>query len=41
MFDYAVARRAMVDSQIKTNKVTDERLIAALEDLQLLSNGGK
>ncbi len=33
MFDYAVARRAMVDSQIKTNKVTDERLIAALEDL--------
>ena len=31
--DYAAARRFMVDGQIRTNKVTDERLIAALVDL--------
>lgn len=28
--DYAVARQHMVDSQIRTNKVTDERLIDAI-----------
>lgn len=31
--DYAAARRFMVDGQIRTNKVTDERLIEALADL--------
>ncbi len=28
--DYAVARQHMVDSQVRTNKVTDERLIEAI-----------
>lgn len=31
--DYAVARQYMVDSQIRTNKVTDERLIEAIRSL--------
>jgi protein-L-isoaspartate(D-aspartate) O-methyltransferase len=31
--DYTAARRFMVDGQIRTNKVTDERLIEALSDL--------
>jgi len=31
--DYAVARQHMVDSQIRTNKVTDERLIEAIQAL--------
>lgn len=31
--DFAAARRFMVDGQIRTNKVTDERLIEALVDL--------
>ncbi|MDY0874178.1 protein-L-isoaspartate O-methyltransferase family protein [Dongia rigui] len=31
--DYAAARRFMVDGQIRTNKVTDERLIEALVDI--------
>lgn len=31
--DYSAARRFMVDGQIRTNKVTDERLIEALADL--------
>ncbi|WP_374313494.1 protein-L-isoaspartate O-methyltransferase [Dongia sp.] len=31
--DYAAARRFMVDGQIRTNKVTDERLVEALSDL--------
>ena len=31
--DYAVARQHMVDSQIRTNKVTDERLIEAIRTL--------
>ncbi|MBI2253716.1 MAG: protein-L-isoaspartate O-methyltransferase [Proteobacteria bacterium] len=31
--NYAAARRFMVDGQIRTNKVTDERLIEALADL--------
>jgi protein-L-isoaspartate(D-aspartate) O-methyltransferase len=31
--DYAAARRFMVDGQIRTNKVTDERLIDALTEL--------
>jgi protein-L-isoaspartate(D-aspartate) O-methyltransferase len=31
--DYAVARQHMVDSQIRTNKVTDERLIEAIRSL--------
>ena len=31
--DYAVARQHMVDSQIRTNKVTDERLIEAIRAL--------
>jgi protein-L-isoaspartate(D-aspartate) O-methyltransferase len=31
--DYAAARRFMVDGQIRTNKVTDERLIDALVNL--------
>lgn len=31
--NYAVARQHMVDSQIRTNKVTDERLIEAIRDL--------
>lgn len=30
MIDYAAVRRAMVDSQVRTNRVTDERVIAAL-----------
>lgn len=33
MPDYAIARRHMVDSQIRTNKVTDQRIIDALGDL--------
>jgi len=31
--DFTAARRFMVDGQIRTNKVTDERLIEALADL--------
>jgi protein-L-isoaspartate(D-aspartate) O-methyltransferase len=31
--DYAVARQHMVDSQVRTNKVTDERLIEAIRAL--------
>ena len=31
--DYAVARQHMVDSQIRTNKVTDERLLEAIRTL--------
>jgi protein-L-isoaspartate(D-aspartate) O-methyltransferase len=31
--DYAVARQHMVDSQVRTNKVTDERLIEAIRTL--------
>lgn len=31
--DFAAARRFMVDGQIRTNKVTDESLLAALADL--------
>jgi protein-L-isoaspartate(D-aspartate) O-methyltransferase len=31
--DFAAARRFMVDGQIRTNKVTDEALLAALADL--------
>jgi protein-L-isoaspartate(D-aspartate) O-methyltransferase len=31
--DYAIARRHMVDSQVRTNKVTDERLIEAIRSL--------
>ena len=31
--DYATARQHMVDSQIRTNKVTDERLIEAIRSL--------
>ena len=31
--DYAVARQHMVDSQIRTNKVTDERMIEAIRAL--------
>lgn len=31
MPDYALARRKMVDNQIRTNKVTDQRIIAAFE----------
>ncbi len=31
--DYALARQHMVDSQIRTNKVTDERLIEAIRAL--------
>jgi protein-L-isoaspartate(D-aspartate) O-methyltransferase len=31
--DYAAARRAMVESQIRTNRVTDPRLIAALAEI--------
>lgn len=31
--DFAAARRFMVDGQIRTNKVTDEALLAALVDL--------
>jgi len=30
MTDFAIARRNMVESQIRTNKVTDERLLSAL-----------
>jgi len=33
MIDYAAVRRIMVDSQIRTNRVTDERVIAALRDV--------
>jgi protein-L-isoaspartate(D-aspartate) O-methyltransferase len=31
--DYAIARRHMVDSQVRTNRVTDERLIEAIRSL--------
>lgn len=31
--DYAIARQHMVDSQIRTNRVTDERLIEAIRSL--------
>ncbi|MGH6893762.1 MAG: protein-L-isoaspartate O-methyltransferase family protein [Dongiaceae bacterium] len=31
--DYAIARQHMVDSQVRTSKVTDERLIAAIRAL--------
>ncbi|MDJ0951621.1 MAG: protein-L-isoaspartate O-methyltransferase [Alphaproteobacteria bacterium] len=31
--DYALARHNMVESQVKTNKVTDERLLAAMAEL--------
>jgi len=31
--DYAIARQYMVDSQVRTNKVTDERLIEAIRSL--------
>lgn len=31
--DYAIARQHMVDSQVRTNKVTDERLIEAIGSL--------
>ena len=31
--DYAIARQHMVDSQVRTNKVTDERLIEAIRIL--------
>ena len=33
MIDHAVARRNMVAGQIKTNRVTDERLIEAMEEI--------
>ncbi len=33
MFDFAAARRIMVDSQIRTADVTDKRLLAAVLDL--------
>ena len=33
MMDFAAARRAMVDSQIRTSDVTDARLIAAMIDI--------
>lgn len=33
MTDYAVARHNMVQSQVRTNKVTDERLLAAMSEL--------
>ena len=33
MIDYAAMRRAMVDSQIRTNRVSDERVIAALREV--------
>ena len=33
MIDYAAVRRAMVDSQIRTNRVSDERVIAALREV--------
>jgi protein-L-isoaspartate(D-aspartate) O-methyltransferase len=33
MFDLAAARRMMVDSQVRTSDVTDQRIIAAMLDL--------
>ncbi len=33
MFDFAAARRMMVDSQVRTSDVTDQRIIAAMLDL--------
>lgn len=33
MVDYATARRNMVESQVRPNKITDRRLIAALSEL--------
>ena len=33
MIDHAVARRNMVSGQIRTNRVTDERLIEAMEEI--------
>lgn len=33
MIDFAQARKAMVDSQLRTNNVTDKRLLAAMETL--------
>ena len=34
MFDFAAARRMMVDCQVRTSDVTDPRIIAAMLDLQ-------
>ena len=34
MTDFAVARRMMVDGQVRTNDVTDPRIIAAMLDLE-------
>jgi protein-L-isoaspartate(D-aspartate) O-methyltransferase len=33
MFDFAAARRMMVDCQVRTSDVTDQRIIAAMQDL--------
>ena len=33
MFDFAAARRMMVDCQVRTSDVTDPRIIAAMQDL--------
>jgi protein-L-isoaspartate(D-aspartate) O-methyltransferase len=33
MFDFAAARRMMVDGQVRTSDVTDQRIIAAMLDL--------
>ncbi len=33
MMDYAIARHNMVESQVRTNKVTDDRLLAAMSEL--------
>ena len=33
MSDFAAARRNMVDCQLRTNEVTDPRIVAAMEEL--------
>lgn len=33
MFDFAAARRMMVDCQVRTSDVTDQRIVAAMQDL--------
>lgn len=33
MFDFAAARRMMVDCQVRTSDVTDQQIIAAMQDL--------
>ena len=33
MLEYATARRNMVESQLRTNKVTDPKLLQSIQDM--------